>query len=241
MGADTWTRTEKWPPSGVREVTLYMTVGSALSPKPSDKVGVADEYGVDFEAGTGRSNRWATSMGGVPVIYEDRAEADKRLLVFTGEPLAKPMTITGHPQVTLHVASTHEDGAFLVYLEAVAPDGRVVYLTEGVLRAIHRRVSDDAPPYEMFGPYRTFLRKDAWPLTPGERAELTFNLLPTSVRIEAGWRLRVALAGHDKDTFLRVPETGRPVVRVFLGADAPSCIRLPVDFAAAPDSRGDPA
>ena len=33
--------------------------------------------------------------------------------------------------VTLHLASTEADGAFIVYLEDVAPDGTVRYITEG--------------------------------------------------------------------------------------------------------------
>jgi uncharacterized protein len=40
--------------------------------------------------------------------------------------------------VTLYIASTAEDVAFHIYLEDVAPGGHVTYLTEGVLRAIHR-------------------------------------------------------------------------------------------------------
>ena len=58
--------------------------------------------------------------------------------------------------MTLHVASTHEDGAFHVYLEDVAPDGRITYITEGILRAIHHKLSDEAPIYNLPGPYRTY-------------------------------------------------------------------------------------
>ena len=47
-------------------------------------------------------------------------------------------------------------------------DGRVTYLTEGILRLVHR-VSDDTDlPYQHPGPPRTFRRADAVPLTPGE-------------------------------------------------------------------------
>ncbi len=48
------------------------------------------------------------------------------------------LLVTGTPIVTLQVSSTHEDAAFLVYLEDVAPDGRSRYITEGGLRAVHR-------------------------------------------------------------------------------------------------------
>ena len=51
-------------------------------------------------------------------------------------------------------------------------------LTEGQLRALHRKVSDKTPPYKMFGPYHSLKKKDAEPLIPGDVAEIAFDLLP---------------------------------------------------------------
>jgi len=50
------------------------------------------------------------------------------------------------PAISLQIASTSSDGQFFAYLEDVAPDGRVTYITEGQLRALHRRIGSD-PPY----------------------------------------------------------------------------------------------
>ena len=66
--------------------------------------------------------------------------------------------ITGNPIVTLYVSSTTPDAAFHVYLEDVAPDGTVTYITEGMLRAINRKVSNEEPPYVQFGPYHSLER-----------------------------------------------------------------------------------
>jgi predicted acyl esterase len=74
------------------------------------------------------------------------------------------------------------------------------YVTEGQLRAIHRKLSDEDPPYAQLVPYRTFSRADAAPLVAGEPAELTFDLLPTSYLFQAGHRIRVAVACADRDT-----------------------------------------
>jgi putative CocE/NonD family hydrolase len=79
------------------------------------------------------------------VFYGDRAEADRRLLTYTSAPLTDDVEITGHPVVTLYVASTATDGAFYVYLEDVDENGRVTYVTEGQLRALHRRLTDRDP------------------------------------------------------------------------------------------------
>ena len=129
--------------------------------------------------------------------------------------------------VTLYVASTAADGAFYIYLEDVDENGRVTYVTEGQLRALHRRLTDRRPPLALFVPHHSFLRDDGMPLVPGEVAELRFGLLPTSCRVRRGHRLRVAIAGHDKDTFARIPG-GVPTVAVQRNRRYPSQIELPI-------------
>ena len=129
--------------------------------------------------------------------------------------------------VTLYVASTAADGAFYIYLEDVDENGRVTYVTEGQLRALHRRLTDRRPPLALFVPHHSFLREDGMPLVPGAVAELRFGLLPTSCRVRRGHRLRVAIAGHDKDTFARIPG-GVPTVAVQRNRRYPSQIELPI-------------
>ena len=137
--------------------------------------------------------------------------------------------ITGHPIVTLYVRSTEEDGAFIVYLEDIAPDGKVTYITEGELRGVMRRISDEPPEYKKPGPHRSMLRADAMPLVPGEVAELTFELWATSVLIREGHSIRIAVAGADADTFMRYPRNGAvPTLTVQRNAEFSSVVRLPV-------------
>jgi hypothetical protein len=138
------------------------------------------------------------------------------------------MEITGCPAVQLFVASTHDDGALIAYLETAAPDGRVTMITEGHLRLIHRRVSADPPPYPLFGAHHTFERKDAAPMVPGEIVEIRFTMLPTSVRIPRGHCVRLAIAGHDRDCFARYPAHGTPILDVHRSSAHPSSLTLPV-------------
>jgi putative CocE/NonD family hydrolase len=161
-------------------------------------------------------------------VYGDRRNEDQKLLTYTSAPLEDDLEITGYPVVTLHVASTHADGAFYVYLEDVDPSGYVRYVTEGQLRALHRKVSNETPPYVLLIPYHTFKRVDAEPMVPGETTEITFGILPTSVLIRAGHRIRVAIAGHDADLFERYPAIGDPVITVERNSVYPSKIDLPV-------------
>jgi hypothetical protein len=63
---------------------------------------------------------------------------------------------------------------------------------------------------------------------PGEIAELSFAVLPTSALIRKRDRLRIAIAGADKDTSARIPAAGTPVLTVARNATHPSGIELPV-------------
>ncbi len=230
MGEEKWKTTSAWPPPGVRTERWTLGKDRALSPAAAAAEDGFDEYPVDFRATTGRYNVWweMAVLEKKTVSYPDRAEQDKRLLCYTSTPLETDLEISGYPVVSLWVASTETDGAFFAYLEEVEPDGHVVYITEGHLRAIHRRISPEKPPYNIQVPYHTYREADALPLVPGETVELRFGLNPTSALVRKGCRLRLAIAGHDEGTFARVPETGAPVVRVGYGPNHPSALDLPV-------------
>ena len=126
-----------------------------------------DSYTVNFEATIGKGNRWHTNLG-LNMYYLNRAEEDKKLLTYTRPPLDKDMEITGHPFITLFITSTHVDGAIFAYMEDVDENGNVIYITEGELRVIRRKISTETPPYKIMVPYHSFKKKDCMPLTSGE-------------------------------------------------------------------------
>jgi putative CocE/NonD family hydrolase len=223
LNSGEWRTTPVWPPTGVSTQRWFLGAQQTLTTDAPAASG-ADDYTVDFSATTGPDNRWHTQFGGSIVRYPNRAAAAEKLLCYRSAPLERDLEVVGHPVVALQVASTHTDGAFYVYLEDVAPDGAVTYVTEGILRASQRAVSDATPPVATYGPWQRHLRADYAPLTPGEPTELRFALFPTAVRFERGHRLQVAIAGHDADSFLRIPAEGTPTITVQHG----SWIELPV-------------
>lgn len=227
LGAETWRQAHTFPLPNTDMQPWYFGAEHGLSREAPVLSGAVDTYAVDFSATTGLTNRWHTQMA-KPVIYRDRAREDRRLLTYTSAPLERDMEITGYPIVTLHVASTEDDGAFFVYLEDVDEKGVVRYITEGQLRGIHRKLSDEPAPYWTGMPYRTFKRAHAAPIPRGEIVELTFGLQPTSALIGRGHCIRVAIGGADKDTFARIPAQGRPTLHISRSQAAASCIRLPV-------------
>ena len=226
-GGGEWRTSESWPLPHARQATWRFSAGGALVPAGADLPEGVDTHTVDPEATSGPFNRWTTQLG-LHIAYPDRAEADAGLLTYTSAPLAQPLEIVGEGLVTLHIESDAEDGLFIAYLEAVAPDGRVIYLTEGGLRGLHRKVSAEPPIYARPGPNRSFREADAAPMIPGEVTELTFPLLPTAVRLSAGWRLRLALTGADKHTFAAILEGIAPTWRVHRGGARMSGVVLPI-------------
>ncbi|MDX1382236.1 MAG: CocE/NonD family hydrolase [Thermoanaerobaculia bacterium] len=229
MGSREWQRTTEWPPPGLESRELFLDAGGRLAATAPTATSGADSRPVDYTHTTGAMNRWHTNIGVPDVVYPDRRQQDEKILTWTGEPLAADTEITGHPLAVLWVASSHTDAAVHVYLEAVAPDGRVVYLTEGQLRALLRKTAEGAPLYHPFGPHRTFLRRDAEELQPGVPVELEIDLWATSVVVPAGYRLRLAIAGADAGNFARYPrDGGDATLTVERNATRPSRIVLPV-------------
>ena len=228
LGEGRWKTTPSWPPAGFSAKQWYFGPDHTLTDQAPAAAAGSDSYTVDFTASTGEGNRWRTQMGGEPVVYPDRTAADKQLLTYTSGPMSADTEITGSPIITLYVASTATDGAFYAYLEDVAPDGRVTYITEGILRAIQRKVSTGQPPYAQLGVYHSYLRSDSEPLVPGQVTSIRFNLFATSVLIRKGHAIRIALAGADASEFIRIPAEGTPVLTYYRTAVYPSSITLPI-------------
>ena len=65
-------------------------------------------------------------------------------------------------------------------------------------------------------------------MQPGVVEEIEIALQPTSWLFRKGHRIRVALAGADRDHFERVPAGRFPVLTVRYGEDQASRIVLPV-------------
>jgi hypothetical protein len=192
LGANQWRTTPVWPPRGISTERYYLGVDNTLTRAPGAGT---DAYEIDFTATTGVLNRWHTQLGAA-VDYGDRAEADAKLLVYTGAPLQAALEITGAPVARITLRSSQPDGALFVYLEAVLPNGRVIHLSDAN-RRLRFRDRDTR-----------FTRREARPVRPGERFTVDLTLSPVSVELPAGARLRLAIGGADADTFERIPSNG---------------------------------
>ncbi len=229
MGDETWCGADQWPVSDAKTSTFYFAPDNQLDVTPPNEPEATDAHRPDFRCGTGRSTRYER-LSTVPVeaYYDDWHGRDDRMLTYTSVPLEQDRTLTGHPVITLHVASSEQDGSFFAYLEDVDPKGRTRYVTEGILRALHRKVSETPSGLQWVGPYHSLMEADAELLTPGEPAELAFSLYPTSWLFRKGHRIRVAIAATDRDHFSHVPAGRIPDLTFHRNASHASQIELPL-------------
>ena len=194
-----------------------------------DNEGGADVYQVDSTTTMGMYVKFRSVSGQLkdPHTYPNRTEADTLLLVYDSEPLTEDMEVTGHALVDVFISSSTNDAQVFVYLEDVDENGKVQYVTEGELRALHRKISNEKAPYKQVGPYHSFLKEDGQPLVPDEVAEMKFSMLPISYLFKKGHRVRIAIAGADADQF-RNMTNDEPLYTIHRSFKYPSRVELPV-------------
>ena len=227
LGSGKWYQSDVWPPAGVTTRTYYPAPDNQLLAEAGE-AGGEDRYAVDYSATMGTSTRWHTNFGGGDVIYPNRAGQDKKLLVYQSAPLAEDLHIVGAPVLSLSLRVSHPDPVIFAYLEAVSPEGEVLYITEGELRAIHRKISSEGAPYVQDGPRHSFKRSDSQPVPVDDVVELKIRLASVAAMIPEGWRVRLALSGADSDMFKRWPGDGAvPQWTVYRGGERASRFTLP--------------
>jgi hypothetical protein len=117
------------------------------------------------------------------------------LTSFTTMPLETPLKITGQAVLHLRLTCAHADPSVIAYLVAIDPKGTAFYVTEGHLRLIHRKLNTSEQTLH------TYAKKDAQPVTKDAEMDADLTLLPTSVLLPKGMRLRLLLASGDNATF----------------------------------------
>ncbi len=114
-------------------------------------------------------------IGSKPGVADDEAS-----ITFQSAPLTERLEILGQPEVELTVTSDRPLGMVAARLSAVSP--------EGVPHLICRGNRNLVFPDDLSEPIQ---------VEPGRELTVRFPLLASSAVIEAGWNLRLALAGAD--------------------------------------------
>jgi len=229
MGKEKFVGVDEWPLQKASSHTYFINKDNTLAPKQQSAGSIT--YECDYTIGTTDRGRWNSLTGlyrGGPIGYGNRSDVNEKMLVFDAKVAEKNLEITGHPIVDLYVSADAKDTYLFVYLEDVAPNGKVTYITEGQLRALHRKEqSKDKAPYELCVPYHSYRKADTQPLVPNKVARYHFGLQPISYLLQEGHRLRVSVAVADIDHF-DILEEKPSEIEVHFSEKYPSKVNIPV-------------
>ena len=222
-----WKSAAQWPP--VESPTRwYLGPAHSLTQQAPAKPS-AVSYQARFTTGTGEASRYER-LGALAVTdyYHDWHGREDAMLCFTSAPFETDVELTGHAIVNLQMSTSERDGSVFVYLSEIDAKGGSRYITEGMLRMLHRATAECPDTYRTAWPFRTYHRADARRMEPGVKEAMRFGLLPISWRLARGSRLRLAIAATDADHFAQVPHGRPPRFEVGLGGTDGSWIDLPV-------------
>ena len=233
MGRNQWQSAPTWPPPDVETVTYYLASGGkanslfgdgTLSTKKPGPENAADTFTYDPTLPVSSLGGGVCCMGNAlkPGSFDQRqVEARIDVLVYTSEPLAEGLEITGTIEATLYVSSDAKDTDFTVKLIDVHPDGTAFNLDETIQRARYREGYDK----QVF-------------MEPGQVYELELSPMSTSNYFAEGHRIRVEISSSNFPRFARNLNTGGNNYDESEGVTAkntvhhsqayPSQIRLPV-------------
>jgi len=223
---EAWHAAPRWPVE-TQERSFHLDADDrTLTADAADAGSVS--YRSDFARGSGTNTRYERlAAKDCKEYYPSWAEQSRTMLSFETEPLPALLKVVGHPLLYLRFASSEADAAIFAYLSEVDETGKAYYVTEGILRALHRRESDPPPNYRATWPYRSLSGLDAVPMTGGNVERVRFAFFPIAWSFRKGSRIRISFAGADADHFVQVPHGRPPIITIFSGEDG-SSLHLPV-------------
>ena len=234
MGSNVWQSSETWPPkssvmtdyflnSGGRANSLYGD-GKLSTVKPGKDNPDSFSYDPHNPVPSNGGNVCCTGdaiNGNGGSVDQQQLESRNDILVYTTEPFADGVEITGHIETTLYLSSDVKDTDLTVKIIDVYPDGRAYNLDETIQRVRYRE------GYEK----PVFMQKDKV-----YKVELT--PLSTSNFFKPGHRIRIEVSSSNFPRFTRNLNTGgnnydekEGVVAcnvIHHSSEYPSVVRLPV-------------
>ena len=232
---EAWQTSNQWPLEKQKLKPFYFSKGKTrsvasvndgfLTTESPSVPDAFDVYTVDYTTTSGEKSRWVAVEE--EHDYPDMRANDEKALTYTTSPLETDVEVTGHPVAHLWISSDAPDLDMFVYLEEVDHNGKSTYITEGTLRASHRKLYQ--APFNNLGlPYHSHYQSDLLPIPAGEPVELVFSLLPTSYQFHKGSRIRITVVCADADNFDTPVIDPAPKLQLLRSMSHPSLIQLPV-------------
>jgi uncharacterized protein len=221
LGIHQWRDEQEWPLARTEYTSHYLhSKGAANSAQgdgrltldPAKNTEPPDQFSYDPR------NPVPTAGGAMlgsdaGIARQNEVEAREDVLVYTSEPVAEDLEITGPIELVLYVSTTAPCTDFTAKLVDVHPDGETYNLSEGIRRRNYDQPSADP-------------------------TEISIHLWPTSTVFRTGHRLRLEVSSSNYPRFDRNPNTGRDIAfetapvtaaqSVFHTATSPSRLILPL-------------
>lgn len=233
MGENKWKSSDTWPPEGAEKTSYFLGSENGLGTATAGKGN--DTYVTDETTETGRYSRWNLSRHAIPKDgYPDRAEENTKRICYTSAPLTEDIEVTGHPVISLYMTSSAPDVGVFVYLQDVDENGKVYTITEGLFRAIHRKVYKEPIYYKDAVPYHSYAKEDTEDMSATEPSEVVFDLYPTSYQFKEGHKIQIAICGNDENYFKQITPD-KTEWNIYYGSEFPSKIELPIMSTAGAD------
>jgi len=205
MGANRWQSAAQWPPQEVKPLRLYLRSGGKANSLYGDGRLVTDAAPANEASDRYRYdplNPVQTIGGGdccnggvvIPGAFDQRQiESRNDVLVYTSDPLPKPVDVVGYVDAVLKVSSSAKDTDFAVKLVDVAPDGTALIIADTIFRARYRN-GYDKPEL----------------MSPGAVYTIHPTPMTTANQFAAGHRIRVEVTSSNFPKFVRNLNTGGP-------------------------------
>lgn len=232
MGSNKWQTSDVWPPANAVMTTYFLDSKGKANTLNGDGKLVTKKVSKDNpDAFTYDPMNPVTSHGGnvcctgnaVQGGAFDQQEMEKRedILVYTTEPLAEGVEVSGFIESTLYVSSDVKDTDFTIKLIDVYPDGKAYNLDETIQRVRYREGYDK----EVF-------------MEAGKVYKVELTPMSTSNYFEKGHRIRVEISSSNFPRFDRNLNTGGNNFdesqaktahnKVHHSSQYPSSIKLPI-------------
>jgi putative CocE/NonD family hydrolase len=203
MGLNKWQSSDTWPPKGAKPVTYFFASNGRANSLTGDGALLAAAPGKDNTdqfvydpmnpVPTPGGSSYGVGADHHAGAFDQRGlEIRDDILVYTTEPLAKGVEVSGPVDVTLYVSSDAKDTDFTVKLIDVRPDGTAWNIDDNIQRVRYREGYDEPPVY----------------MEKGKVYKVTFQPMQTSNYFAAGDRLRIEVSSSNFPLYDRNLNTG---------------------------------
>ncbi len=205
LGANEWRGENEWPLARTQSTPFHLRQSGGLTvdgPRPDESRDRYDYDPTDPVPTIGGVNSVLTMTQGAETPIRpgpiDQRVLERRddVLVYTTGPLESDVEVVGPVEMILYAASSALDTDFIVRLCDVYPDGRSIFLTEGIIRARYRG-SLEGESIEL--------------LEPGEVAEFRIRCYPVANVFKRGHCIRLDVTSSSFPRFSRNLNTGEDV------------------------------